>query len=191
MPDAGNNHYHSLDKNQCKLHGALAMIPATSRKMHYEEVPSDLGAAFTFREFNWPSFPFNWHYHPEVELTLIVRARGMRFVGDSVEEFSDGDICLLGSNTPHCWASHKDAEPGVRSLVIQFRPESWGEAFWNLPELRGIGRLLREAKQGLEVRGRCSTGSRAIVPGTRATASGVLAAFRYATGNAALYLAKQ
>ena len=115
----------------------MAVIPATARKIHYEEVPSDLGAAFTFREFNWPSFPFNWHYHPEVELTWIVRGRGMRFVGDSVEEFSDGDICLLGSNTPHCWASHKDAEPGVRSLVIQFRPESWGEAFWNLPELRG------------------------------------------------------
>jgi len=121
--------------------------------MHYEEVPSDLGASFTFREFNWPSFPFNWHYHPEVELTLIVRGRGTRFVGDSVEEFSDGDICLLGTNTPHCWASHKDAEPGVRSLVIQFRPESWGEAFWHLPELRGIGRLLTEAKRGLELRG--------------------------------------
>lgn len=129
------------------------MIPATARRVHYEEVPSDLGAAFTFREFNWPNFPFNWHYHPEVELTWIARGRGMRFVGDSVEEFSDGDICLLGSNTPHCWASHKDAEPGVRSLVIQFRPESWGEAFWNLPELRAIGRLLTEAKRGLELRG--------------------------------------
>lgn len=129
------------------------MIAATARKVHYEEVPSDLGAAFTLREFNCPSFPFNWHYHPEVELTLIVRGWGMRFVGDSVEEFSDGDVCLLGSNTPHCWVSHKDAEPGVRSLVIHFRPESWGEAFWNLPELRGLGRLLKEARRGLAIRG--------------------------------------
>jgi AraC-like DNA-binding protein len=38
-------------------------------------------------------------------------------------------------------------------LVIQFRPESWGEAFWNLPELRGIRRLLSEAKRGLELQG--------------------------------------
>jgi AraC-like DNA-binding protein/quercetin dioxygenase-like cupin family protein len=129
------------------------VIPATARKIHYEEVPSDLGSAFTFREFNWPRFPFNWHFHPEVELTLIGRGRGLRFVADSVEEFSAGDVCLIGSNTPHCWASHKDADPGVRSLVIQFRPESWGEPFWNLPELRGIRRLLDAAKGGLEVKG--------------------------------------
>ena len=44
-------------------------------------------------------------------------------------------------------------EPGVRSLVIQFRPEAWGEAFWSLPELRGIGRLLAEASCGFEIRG--------------------------------------
>jgi AraC-like DNA-binding protein/quercetin dioxygenase-like cupin family protein len=121
--------------------------------MRYEEVPSDLCAAFTFREFNWPIFPFNWHYHPEVELTCIVRGRGMRFVGDSVKEFTDGDICLIGSGVPHCWASHKNADPGVRSLVIQFRPETWGAVFWTLPELRGIGRLLHESKRGLEIRG--------------------------------------
>ena len=105
------------------------------------------------REFNWPAFPFNWHYHPEVELTLIVRGRGIRFVGDSAEEFTDGDLCLLGANTPHCWASHKEADPGVRSLVVQFRPDSWVQAFWNLPEFRSITKLLLDARRGLEVRG--------------------------------------
>lgn len=146
-------YYHGVDKNLCGFDIARLVIPAAARKIHYEEVPSDLTAAFTFREFNWPNFPFHWHYHPEVELTFIVRGRGMRFVGDSVEEFSDGDICLLGSNTPHCWASPKDAEPGVRSLVIQFRPEAWGEAFWSLPELRSIARLLADARRGLKVVG--------------------------------------
>ena len=130
------------------------MLPAKkNRSIHYEDVPKDAAASFTFREFDWRSFPFNWHYHPEVELTLIVRGRGMRFVGDSVEEFTDGDLCLLGASTPHCWASHKDADPGVRSLVVQFLPEAWGEAFWKLPELRGIAKLLAEARRGLEVRG--------------------------------------
>lgn len=129
------------------------MLPTKPRTIRYEDVPADATASFTLREFAWQSFPFNWHYHPEVELTLIIRGRGIRFVGDSAVEFSDGDICLIGANTPHCWASHKDAEPGVRSLVVQFRPDNWGQAFWNLPELRGIGRLLAEARRGLEVRG--------------------------------------
>ena len=129
------------------------MLPIKPRSIRYEDVPADATASFTMREFAWPSFPFNWHYHPEVELTLIVRGRGIRFVGDSAVEFADGDVCLLGADIPHCWASHKDADPGVRSLVVHFRPETWGQPFWNLPELRGISRLLADARRGLEVRG--------------------------------------
>ncbi len=131
----------------------MRVTPNRTRTIRYEAVPSDGAASFTFREFAWERFPFNWHYHPEVELTFIVRGRGIRFVGDSAEEFAEGDLCLLGANTPHCWASHRDAEPGVRSLVVHFRPEAWGEPFWQVPELRGLGRLLRDAGPGLEVSG--------------------------------------
>jgi len=133
---------------------ASAIVLSTkTRSIHYEDVPADPQSSFTLREFNWPAFPFNWHYHPEVELTLIVRGRGIRFVGDSAEEFADGDLCLLGANTPHCWASHKDAEPGVRSLVVQFRPDVWGEALGRLPEFQGIAKLLLAARRGLDLRG--------------------------------------
>jgi AraC-like DNA-binding protein len=117
--------------------------------MRYEHVPVDSAASFTFREFRWPRFPFNWHYHPEVELTLIAKGCGLRFVGDSVEQFQEGDLCLIGANLPHTWASSPDAPSGVCSLVIQFLPEHWGQTFWNLPELR-LGRdLLARATQGL------------------------------------------
>jgi AraC-like DNA-binding protein/quercetin dioxygenase-like cupin family protein len=129
------------------------MNTVASRTPHYENVPADPVSAFTFRVYRSPSFPFHWHYHPEVEMTLIVRGQGIRFVGDSAEEFSDGDLCLLGANIPHCWASHKDALPGVSSFVIQLLPDSWGATFWNLPETRSIGQLLDRARCGLKVQG--------------------------------------
>ncbi len=128
-------------------------MPTGARKPHYEDVPDDVVSAFTFREFRWPSFPFNWHYHPELELTLIVKGRGLRFVGDSVEPFREGDLCLLGADTPHCWASHADAPRGVASLVIQFLPDSWGELLWNLPELRAVRDLFERARRGLAIQG--------------------------------------
>jgi AraC-like DNA-binding protein len=124
-----------------------------TRNIHFEDVPAELGAAFIFREFSWQRFPFNWHYHPEVELTLIVRGSGVRFVGDSAEEFQDGDLCLLGANTPHCWASHARSPRGVRSLVIQFLPDAWGAEFWELPELRNVRTLLNRATLGLAIQG--------------------------------------
>lgn len=129
------------------------LIPPRTTRVHYEDVPTPSGASFAVREFRWPHFPFNWHYHPEVELTLIVQGAGRRFVGDSVEDFREGDLCLLGANTPHCWASHPDAPRGVQSLVIQFLPAPWGDAFWKLPEMRAIGGLLERARTGLAIRG--------------------------------------
>ena len=124
------------------------MTPAPARAIHYEDVPTPAAASFTFREFRWPRFPFNWHYHPALELTLIVKGRGFRFVGDSVEEFHDGDLCLVGANLPHCWASEPKAPRGVCSLVIQFQPELWGETFWQLPETRGVHQFLARRAAG-------------------------------------------
>lgn len=129
------------------------MLISRNRKMHYEEVPPDAASSFIVREFRWPRFPFNWHYHAELELTLILQGEGLRFVGDSVEEFDDGDLCLIGANTPHCWASHPKASKGVRSLVIQFLPESWGQPFWGLPEMQLVRQLLVRAQRGLKIQG--------------------------------------
>lgn len=129
------------------------MLPPSARALRYESVPHPNTASFTFREFRWARFPFNWHYHPELELTLIVAGRGLRFVGDSAEEFAPGDLCLLGANTPHCWASHAGAPPGVRSLVLQFRPEAWGEGFLRLPEVARLVELFDRARRGLAVEG--------------------------------------
>jgi AraC-like DNA-binding protein len=129
------------------------MNPAQTRKIRYEEVPVDSAASFTFREFRWPRFPFNWHYHPELELTLILKGQGLRFAGDSVEEFKLWDLCLIGANLPHTWASSPQAPRGVCSLVIQFLPAHWGQAFWNLPELRPVRELFARAAPGLAVSG--------------------------------------
>jgi AraC-like DNA-binding protein len=121
-------------------------------KLHYEDIPADAASSFVLREFRWPRFPFNWHYHPELELTWIVKGAGLRFVGDSVEEFAPGDLCFIGSNTPHCWASHPGAARGAYSVVIQFRPELLGGTFLQTPEMRPVMKLMRDARRGLKIR---------------------------------------
>ena len=36
-----------------------------------------------------------WHYHPELELVFSIEGSGTRFVGDSIEQFENGDIDLI------------------------------------------------------------------------------------------------
>jgi AraC-like DNA-binding protein len=114
---------------------------------------------------------------------VIERGRGLRFVGDSIQEFSAGDCCLLGPDCPHSWHSSDEGELGVRALVVQFSRELLGAALPGLPELRGVGRLLARAHGGLAVSGRTAQRTaelvRALVaapPGSPARLLSLLAA---------------
>jgi AraC-like DNA-binding protein/mannose-6-phosphate isomerase-like protein (cupin superfamily) len=119
-------------------------------RLQFEEIRVDAHESFACRQFHLPRFPFQWHYHPEIELTLIVAGRGRRFVGDSVEDFRDGDLCLLGAQLPHTWFSTANAPRGVRSVVVQFLPDLWRA---DLPELRRWRALFARARVGLCFRG--------------------------------------
>lgn len=128
-------------------------IPS-SRPLHRETIPRDAVCSFAFREFHLSHYPFRWHYHPELELTLIVRGRGLRFVGDSIEDFCEQDLCLLGSNTPHTWYSEPVKKHAVHALVIQFAPELFDDRFFQLPEWAALQNLFQRARRGLRIVGK-------------------------------------
>ncbi len=120
--------------------------------LQLERIHAPSGQFFVLRRSRPAFFSFIWHYHPEVELTLIRRGRGLRYVGHSVEPYQEGDLCLLGGNLPHSWSSARGGRP-VESSVIQFLPETGGESFWHLRELREIARLLQQARGGFVIEG--------------------------------------
>lgn len=99
-----------------------------------------------------PAFRGGLHRHGHVELTWIERGQGLRWVGDSVEPYVDGDLVLVGSETAHLWASRgpRPAE-GCRATVLQV-PPLWA-ARTGLPELTGVAALLARAAPGLAVQG--------------------------------------
>jgi AraC-like DNA-binding protein len=95
--------------------------------------------------------PFQWHHHPEFELTLTLNSRGLRFVGDHVGEYDDGDLVLLGPNLPHTWAS-RDAlradEPHV-ALVLWFDAEWARTLTGGFVEFRKLNDLLARSRRGV------------------------------------------
>ncbi|HYH55748.1 MAG TPA: AraC family transcriptional regulator [Anseongella sp.] len=114
--------------------------------------------SFSVREDIGPYLDNHWYYHPEIELTLMRKGSGMRFIGDNIDRFSEGDIILLGSNLPHMWkcdAVYFEEIPGLRTeaVVIHFREDFWGAAFLDLPELSGIRKLLEKARRGINICG--------------------------------------
>ena len=122
------------------------------RLAHRELVPTDPNSPLTLRDARASHFSYPWHYHPEIELALVVSGRGLRYVGDSIHTFEDGDLCLVGPGIPHCWLS-KPAPGQARALVVQFLPQVFGESFLQLSAAQPIVRLLERAGRGLRLHG--------------------------------------
>lgn len=99
-----------------------------------------------------------WHFHPEHQLTLVLRSRGHRVVGDSIAPLAAGDLVLVGGNVPHVWHQDPEASHGphdaVHAIVVRFRDDFLGEGFLHKPEMQPLRDLLRRAQRGLHITGR-------------------------------------
>ena len=60
--------------------------------------------SFSVRQDLVPHVNNRWHYHREVELIHFEEGDGTQFIGDSIHNFSSGDVVLIGSNLPHYWS---------------------------------------------------------------------------------------
>jgi AraC-like DNA-binding protein len=97
------------------------------------------------------------HYHPEIQLTVIVKSKGTVIVGDKICPFEAGDVFLLGPGLPHVFLDktdnqHSEAD-GVHAISIYFKLNSFGDDFFNLPENHLIKELLQKSSRGLKFAG--------------------------------------
>ncbi|MEM8737783.1 MAG: AraC family transcriptional regulator [Planctomycetota bacterium] len=114
-----------------------------------ETIPPQDDASFVCRRFGDATFDYGWHFHPEIELTLIVSGQGLRYVGNSIEAFELGDLVLLGANLPHSWHSAEADRGRCEAVVVQFDPSTWGSGLLGSPEGSAVADLLRRAERGL------------------------------------------
>lgn len=136
----------------CKQRYSTVTIAANPLNMDpkLETVQLEGNNSIRFLHFQCEAFQQNhsWHYHPECELSYLVKGSGTRFVGDSVERFAAGDLVFIGPHIPHCWVSD-DGEADNEMLVLQFNVECLGGDFLKVPEASPLEGLLQEAKRGI------------------------------------------
>jgi AraC-like DNA-binding protein/quercetin dioxygenase-like cupin family protein len=106
-------------------------------------------AGFGFMHVRVTPTHFNWHYHPEFELMIVVGGIGTRYVGDRVDTFSPGDITLIGPNVSHTWACDAPDSAGIEALVVHFTREYLGDAFLARSDAAHLKLLLQQSLRGL------------------------------------------
>jgi AraC-like DNA-binding protein len=130
-------------------------------KPAFEKTPQRQWESFSCEVEYGSSYNATWHFHPEYQITLVLKSRGYRLVGDKITPLRDGDLVLIGSNLPHVWRHERLGCPrsAVRAIVVRFLDTFLGRDFLDVPEFDSARRLLRRARRGLQVTGR----TRAIV----------------------------
>lgn len=119
-------------------------------KAQLEKISSPPQSSFKVFQFLKEEFDAPWHFHPEFELTYIVKSGGMRYVGDSVMEFEAEDLVLIGENLPHCWKNTEKSDEMSQSIVVQWTEHVIGDGWLNRAEFADISQLLWSASRGIQ-----------------------------------------
>jgi AraC-like DNA-binding protein len=123
-------------------------------KASFESIRASRHNSFIARRFEEHHFSAPYHFHPEYELTLIENGHGKRYVGTHMNDYSPGDLVLLGSNLPHCWKTGpSNAEEKSISIVIQFQKDFLGKDFFMVAEMKRISQLLHKSSSGIQFTG--------------------------------------
>jgi len=114
--------------------------------------------SFFYKLVEEPYFSAPWHIHSEIEIFLVLEGQGTRYVGDSIDLFSSGDLAIIGSETPHIWSSdsfyyQNDNKNLSKGICIQFEQNFWGSNFSSLPELTLIKDLFDKSTRGIKFKG--------------------------------------
>lgn len=124
-------------------------------KLHLLDRSSINNSSFTTKADEYPYFLKIWHYHPELELVVILKSEGTCFIGDSIEKFGDGDVILIGKDLPHMWQNNEDyfkqnLKDGAKAIAIHFKQDYLGTAFFETPEMNHLMELFNRARLGIK-----------------------------------------
>lgn len=122
-------------------------------KPAFESVNASSNSILLVRKFNVKKFSAPYHFHPELELTLILKGKGKRYVGSHVDDYSPSDLVLLGPNLPHCWKTEEESTKNSVSIVIHFNRDFLGEGFFGQPGMDAALQLLNHSSHGLQFTG--------------------------------------
>ncbi|MBU3820997.1 AraC family transcriptional regulator [Flavobacteriaceae bacterium XHP0103] len=127
-------------------------------KLHFLDRSCLGNTSFSTKVNEMPFFLKIWHYHPELELVLVLESEGTRFIGDNIEKFEPGEVILIGENLPHMWLNDEayfkeNSKLLARGISVHFKKNYLGTTFFSTPEMSHLLELFNRARFGIKFLG--------------------------------------
>jgi AraC-like DNA-binding protein len=95
-------------------------------------------------------FSFPLHYHEELELNLIINAKGARrIVGDHIDSIDDMELVLVGPNVYHAWFTHQCRSEEIREVTIQWHKDLFEDKLLRRNQLSFIRSMVERSQKGI------------------------------------------
>jgi len=127
----------------------------------FEQIEIGSNKSLKLKRYVISSLDIPYHYHPEIEIVLVIKSSGNVFVRNSMTHFKPGDVFIFGTNVPHLLVNeqshYQNENNDVELLVIQFNSTLFNSRLTELAELSQIQRLLTLAHSGLRFHNKLNT----------------------------------
>ena len=100
-----------------------------------------------------PYFYDQLHYHPEFQITAIIKGEGLFYAGNNMSDFTDTEVLMIGANVPHLLKNSIGVNQEVKGISLFFDDFSFGKHFFDINELSNIKSLLLDSNRVIKITG--------------------------------------
>ena len=105
---------------------------------------------YYFQEDHQLEFYNRLHFHPELQITLMVRGDGTFICGDYLNEFHEGDVYVFGSNVSHVFRNSVTEEK-AQSFSLFLETEKFSSSLFPTEVREGLLKFRNDSLGGLKV----------------------------------------
>ena len=102
------------------------------------KIPKPGKEALVYQEDHELKFYDKLHEHEEIQISYIAKGSGSLLLGDTINEYHEGDILVIGEHVPHVFRSDNTATDKSVMYTLFFTKHSFGKEFFKLTEMSGI-----------------------------------------------------
>ncbi|WP_299779136.1 AraC family transcriptional regulator [uncultured Formosa sp.] len=119
-------------------------------KIYPFKIPKQINENLVVQVDQGNSFYNKLHQHKEIQLAYILKGQGKLIISDSIHPYTDGDIFIIGGNSPHLFKSMDQVEERSHMVSLFFSEETFKEHLLKISELENLHHFFNKAVSGFK-----------------------------------------
>ncbi|SHF41833.1 AraC-type DNA-binding protein [Arenibacter palladensis] len=115
------------------------------------KIPKPKNEALIYQEDRERIFYGQLHQHQEIQISLIVKGSGSFIVADTINEYKENDILVIGEYVPHVFKSDSNKSDESIMCSLFFKKDSFGKQFFEVTDMAETKQFFKGSEYGLKV----------------------------------------